>query len=82
MEYSKGEALKCITDFVTYNDWESKNIAELTRSFFAMWSHLFDVMPDTRECDLALWDIYEQGFLSLYFDTFNDYENFMLELIV
>lgn len=79
--YNYGELLHYIRKFAIDNDWEDENVPEQIRAFFTTWAFLFHVDVDTRSCTQALFAIYILAGLDEII-SYNDFESFMVELIV
>lgn len=73
--------LNHIISFAISNNWEDENVPEQIRAFFTTWAFLFHIDADTHSCAQALGVIYTLAGLDKII-SYDDYENFMLELIV
>lgn len=75
---SKEEFLNYIIDFATDTEWEDLKRREQLRALFTAWCFIHGIDADTKECDDALCMICFRG----GFGTIEDFETYMIELIV
>lgn len=76
---TKEALLNYLRFFVADNTWTNENVAEQAKAFFTTLCFVGDVMADTAECDDVLVDIYYESNCPM---TYEEFENFMIELIV
>ena len=79
VDYDKADLLNYIISFAVNNDWEDENVPEQIRAFFTTWAFLFHIDADTRSCTQALSAIHARADLD---ENYDDFEQFMVELIV
>ena len=77
---TKMELLNYLKHFVAGNEWESIYVLEQARAIFTTLCFIGDVMADTAECDNMLAEVYRE--LNLPIMTYEEFVNFMVELIV
>lgn len=75
---SKEEFLNYIIDFATDTDWDDLKRREQLRALFTSWCFIHGIMADTKECDDVLGEIY----FRVAFEMEEEFENYMVELIV
>lgn len=75
---SKEEFLNYIIDFATDTDWDDLKRREQLRALFTSWCFIHGIMADTKECDDVLGIICFRA----AFEMIEDFENYMVELIV
>ena len=75
---------KRLDDTILENDWNSHTIPipEQSRVFFTAICYLEDIYADTKPCDDFLWYLYDLGDLEDCGVDFEDFQNFMVGLIV
>lgn len=78
---SKEEFLNYIIDFATDTGWDDLKRREQLRALFTSWCFIFGVDADTKECDDILYITYEKVLMEPVID-YDDFENYMFELIV
>ena len=81
VDYNKADLLNHIISFALISNWEDENIPEQIRAFFTSWAFWFHIDADTHSCAQALGTIYTSAGLDEII-SYDDYENFMVELIV
>ena len=75
---NKEEFLNYIIDFATDTEWDDLKRREQLRALFTSWSFIFGIDADTKECDDALGVIC----FRTAFEMVEEFENYMVELIV
>ena len=75
---SKKEFLNYIIDFAMDTDWDDLKRREQLRALFTSWCFIHGIMADTKECDDVLGVICFRA----AFDMIEDFEVYMIELIV
>ena len=75
---SKEEFLNYIIDFATDTDWDDLKRREQLRALFTSWCFIHGIMAYTKECDDVLGVICFRA----AFEMIEDFENYMVELIV
>ena len=78
---SKEEFLNYIIDFATDTGWDDLKRREQLRALFTSWCFIFGIDADTTECDDILYITYEKVLMEPVID-YDDFENYMFELIV
>lgn len=81
MNYNKINLLNYIISFAINNNWETENTPEQIRAFFTTWAFLFHIDADTHSCVQALMVIHTSAGLNEIIN-YDDFERFMIELIV
>lgn len=77
----KNKLLDYLFDFMIQENWENKNVKEQARAIFTTICCVGDIEADTRECDEILSMLYWRSALEELIE-YEEFENFMLELIV
>lgn len=77
----KNELLNYLFDYMIQENWENKNVKEQARAIFTTICCVGDIETDTRECDEMLAALYWRSALEELIE-YEEFENFMLELIV
>ncbi len=75
---NKEEFLNYIIDFATDTEWDDLKRRERLRALFTSWCFIFCIEADTKECDDALGVICFRA----AFEMVEEFENYMVELIV
>lgn len=75
---SKEEFLNYIIDFAMDTEWDDLKRREQLRALFTSWCFIFGIYAGTMECDDALGVICFRA----AFEMVEDFENYMIELIV
>lgn len=75
---NKEEFLNYIIDFATDTEWDDLKRKEQLRALFTSWCFIFGIDADTMECDDVLGEIY----FRIAFEIEEEFENYMVELIV
>lgn len=81
VDYMKNKLLDYLFDFMIQENWENKNVKEQARAIFTTICCVGDIEADTRECDEILSMLYWRSVLEELIE-YEEFENFMLELIV
>ena len=77
----KYELFNYLKSFMIESNWEYDNVPKQARAIFTTLCFVGNVMADTSECDGYLWILYNEAEL-MYTMDFDDFVNFMIELIV
>ena len=77
----KSELLNYLIDYMIKENWENKNVKEQVRAIFTTICCIGDIEADTKECDEILSTLYWRSALE-YLIEYEEFEDFMLELIV
>ena len=77
----KNDLLNYLIDFMIQENWENKNVKEQARAIFTTICCIGDIGADTKECDEILATLYWRAALEELIE-YEEFENFMLELIV
>ena len=77
----KNELLNYLIDYMIQENWENKNVKEQARAIFTTICCIGDIEADTKECDEILSTLYLRSDLE-YLIEYEEFEDFMLELIV
>ena len=77
----KNKLLDYLFDFMIQENWENKNVKEQARAIFTTICCIGDIEADTKECDEILAVLYWRSALEELIE-YEEFENFMLELIV
>lgn len=75
---SKEEFLNYIIDFAMDTEWGDLKRREQLRALFTSWCFIFGIDADTKECDDVLGAICFRA----AFEMIEEFENYMVELIV
>ena len=75
---NKKEFLNYIIDFAMDTEWEDLKRREQVRALFTSWCFIFGIDADTKECDDTLGVICFRA----AFEMVEEFENYMVELIV
>lgn len=78
---NKEEFLNYIIDFAMDTGWDDLKRREQLRALFTSWCFIFGVDADTKECDDVLYITYIKVLMEPVID-YDDFENYMVELIV
>lgn len=76
--YGQKEFLNYIIDFAMDTEWEDLKRREQLRALFTSWCFIFGIDADTKECDDTLGVICFRA----AFEMVEEFENYMVELIV
>lgn len=76
------EILKYLNQFLIQENWLDENVSEQARALFTSWCLMEDIAADTRKCDEALLMLYDNAALESVDITYDEFENFMIGLIV
>lgn len=73
-----------LDDIILENNWDSETLQtkEQSRALFTAICYLDNIIADTKECDDLLWHLYNLSDLEYCDIPFEDFQRFMLELIV
>lgn len=63
-------------------NWLDENVPEQARAMFTTWCFMEDIEADTAKCDNALISLYHETNIGNYGMSYDDFENFMVALIV
>ena len=77
----KNELLKYLIDYMLQENWENKNVKEQASAIFTTICCVGNIEADTKECDEILSTLYWRSDLE-YLIEYEEFEDFMLELIV
>ena len=77
----KNELLNYLIDYMIQENWENKNVKEQARAIFTTICCVGNIEADTKECDEILSTLYLMSDLE-YLIEYEEFEDFMLELIV
>lgn len=77
----KNELLNYLIDYMIQENWENKNVKEQARAIFTTICCVGNIEADTKECDEILSTLYLRSDLE-YLIEYEEFEDFMLELIV
>ena len=77
----KNKLLDYLFDFMIQENWENKNVKEQARAIFTTICCVGDIESDAKECDEILAALYWRSALEELIE-YEEFENFMLELIV
>lgn len=76
------EILKYLNQFLIQENWLDENVPEQARALFTSWCLMEDIDADTRKCDETLLMLYDNADLESVDITYDEFENFMIGLIV
>lgn len=76
------EILKYLNQFLIQENWLDENVSEQARALFTSWCLMEDIDADTRKCDESLLMLYDNAALKSIDITYDEFENFMIGLIV
>ena len=76
------EILKYLNQFLIQSNWLDENVPEQARALFTSWCLMENVDADTRKCDTTLLMLYDNAALESVDITYDEFENFMVGLIV
>lgn len=74
--------LKYLNQFLIQESWLDENVPEQARALFTSWCLMEDIDADTRKCDETLLMLYDNADLESVDITYDEFENFMIGLIV
>ena len=77
----KNELLNYLIDYMIQENCENKNVKEQARAIFTTICCVGNIEADTKECDEILSTLYWRSDLE-YLIEYEEFEDFMLELIV
>lgn len=73
---------KYLEQFILQSDWLNENAPEQARAIFTTICFVGNIDADTRKCDNILLHLYNVSAMKEIDITYEDFENFMVELIV
>lgn len=76
------EILKYLNQFLIESNWLDKNVPEQARALFTSWCLMEDVDADTGKCDRTLLMLYDNAALVTIDIAYDEFEDFMVGLIV
>lgn len=76
------EILKYLNQFLIQSNWLDENVPEQARALFTSWCLMENVDTDTGKCDTTLLMLYDNAALESVDITYDEFENFMVGLIV
>ena len=76
------EILKYLNQFLIESNWLDKNVPEQARALFTSWCLMEDVDADTGKCDITLLMLYDNAALVTIDIAYDEFEDFMVGLIV
>lgn len=76
------EILKYLNQFLIQSNWLGENVPEQARALFTSWYLMENVDTDTKKCDTTLLMLYDNAALETVDVTYEEFENFMVGLIV
>lgn len=76
------EILKYLNQFLIQSNWLDENVPEQARALFTSWCLMENIDADTRKCDTTLLMLYDNAALESVDITYDEFENFMVGLIV
>lgn len=68
--------------FLIESSWLDKNTPEQARALFTTLCFIGDINPDTAICDNMLLELYNDSDMESIDMSYDDFENFMVKLIV
>lgn len=74
--------LEYLNNFLIQSNWLDENIPEQARALFTSWCLMENVEADTGKCDNALMKLYHNSALDSLNITYDEFENFMIGLII
>ena len=77
----KNELLNYLINYMIQENLENKNVKEQARAIFTTICCVGNIEADTKECDEILSTLYWRSDLE-YLIEYEEFEDFMLELIV
>ena len=77
----KNELLNYLINYMIQENCENKNVKEQARAIFTTICCVGNIEADTKECDEILSTLYWRSTLE-YLIEYEEFEDFMLELIV
>ena len=77
----KNELFNYLKSFMIESCWDNGNTAEQARAMFTTLCFVGNIDADTMECDNILLDLYNKAAMENLID-YDDFESFMIELIV
>lgn len=77
----KHELFNYLKSFMIENNWEDGNTAEQARAIFTSICFVGYIDADTAECDNILRTLYDEAAMEDIM-SYDDFESFMIELIV
>lgn len=81
-KYSKQEMFEWLKSFMIENFWYDSNVSQQARSIFSTICMVWNIEADTAECDNMLNELWTCASVDEIEIDRDEFENFMLELIV
>lgn len=78
----KEKLYKYLESFMIENNWLDGNTPEQARALFTTLCFIGDINPDTSICDNMLLELYSKADIESIDINYDDFEEFMIELIV
>ena len=76
------DVLKYLKDFMIQSYWLDENVPERARAIFTTWCLMNYIDADTVACAAALVELYVSACLEDVDVGYDDFRNYMIELIV
>lgn len=73
---------KYLENFMIQSDWLNENVPEQVRAIFTTMCFVGNIDADTSKCDNILLHLYNVTAMEELDITYDDFEDFMVELIV
>ena len=76
------EILDYLKQFLIQSYWLDENIPEQARALFTSWCLMENVDADTGKCDATLLELYNNCDMENLDISFEEFENYMITLII
>lgn len=78
----KNELFKYLEDFMIQNNWIDEYTPQRARAIFTTLCLVENIDADTADCDNMLLKLYNKADMESIDISYEDFENYMVELIV
>lgn len=78
----KEELLKFLEQFMIQTNWDDERTLEQARAIFTTLCFIGNIDADTKECDDILFALYSKAAANELDMKYEEFKNFMMELIV
>lgn len=76
------EILKYLTQFLIESSWLNENVPEQARALFTSWCLIKNIAADTSDCDTVLCMLYDSSGIETIDISYDEFEKYMVSLIV
>lgn len=78
----KNELFKCLENFMIQNNWFDEYTPKQARAIFTTLCLIGNIDADTAACDNMLLELYNKADMESIDISYDNFENYMVELIV